>query len=950
MHRRRPPCRRPGRERVLVSDGAGPSAHSGDTERLFRATFEQAAVGMAHVGLDGAWIRVNDKVCEIVGYQRDELLRLTHRAVTHPDDLEVDLASGAQLLAGEIPTYSVEKRYIRKNGEAIWVKATVALLREADGRPRHFISVIEDIGAQKQAALALRASEERFRAAVQAVDGVLWTNNAAGEMVGEQPGWAALTGQSLAEYQGFGWSRAVHPDDAQPTLNAWRMAVAERRPFVFEHRLRRADGEWRLFSVRAVPIRAEHGGFREWVGVHTDVTRERHDEAELFDSRERLGSIISQAAVGIAQTDTTGRFLLANERQCAILGRSRPEVLAARMFDFAHPDDRAENLARFARLIETGQPFASEHRVLRPGGEAVWVNSHVSLVRDRAGRPLHVIAVVQDVNERKHAEAALHQLTERLESRVREEVAKRELAQAQLIQAQRLEAIGKLTGGVAHDFNNLLQVISANLELLRPLVETADAKAKTLHDAAGEAVRRGALLTRQLLAFARKQALEPRVINLGRLVREAAELLRRTLGERIEVEAVVNGGLWNTFADPGQLENALINLAVNARDAMADGGRLTLEVSNAFLDDRYAAAHEEVTSGQYACIAMSDTGTGMDPETIARAFEPFFTTKPEGHGTGLGLAQVYGFAKQSGGHVKIYSESGQGTTVRLYLPRDRRPAEEEILPDATASTGGAETILVVEDDPRVQEAVVETLGSLGYKALRASDAGAALAVLQAGVDVDLVFTDVVMPGPITSVELARRARELRPRVAILFTSGYTENSIVHHGRLDRDVELLSKPYAREDLARKIRGMLRSVPGAGAVPDVPRVETSPTRLHVLVVEDEALIRMTTITLIEDLGHTTIEATDGTAALALLQQDSSIDVLLVDLGLPDMDGRELVARARALRPGMAVIVATGSGEVWNIEDTVPLPKPYDEAMLRAALAALPARSKPAIDGPA
>jgi CheY-like chemotaxis protein len=431
-------------------------------------------------------------------------------------------------------------------------------------------------------------------------------------------------------------------------------------------------------------------------------------------------------------------------------------------------------------------------------------------------------------------------------------------------------------------------------------------------------------------------------------VRETAELLRRTLGERIEVEAIVNGGLWNTFADPGQLESALLNLAVNARDAMPDGGRLTLEVANAFLDDRYAAAHAEVTPGQYACIAMSDTGTGMSEDTVARAFEPFFTTKAEGHGTGLGLAQVYGFAKQSGGHVKIYSEPGQGTTIRLYLPRDRRPAEEEIPRDETALAGGTETILVVEDDPRVQEAVVETLGSLGYKALRASDASAALAVLQAGVEVDLVFTDVVMPGPITSVELARRARELRPGLAILFTSGYTENSIVHHGRLDPDVELLSKPYARDDLARKIRGMLRRGI-AGVAPNGPRIETSPTRLRVLVVEDEVLIRMTTIALIEDLGHAALEAADGAEALALLRRDQAIDVLMVDLGLPDMDGRELVAAARALRPGIAVIVATGSGELWNIEDTVPLPKPYDEAMLRAAFAALPARVNRVVDRP-
>lgn len=337
----------------------------------------------------------------------------------------------------------------------------------------------------------------------------------------------------------------------------------------------------------------------------------------------------------------------------------------------------------------------------------------------------------------------------------------------------------------------------------------------------------------------------------------------------------------------------------------------------------------------------------MDADTVARAFEPFFTTKSEGHGSGLGLAQVYGFAKQSGGHVKIYSEPGQGTTVRLYLPRDRRQAEEEVLRDATAPAGGTETILVVEDDPRVQEAVVETLGSLGYKALRASDASAALAVLQAGVEVDLVFTDVVMPGQISSVELARRARDLRPGVAILFTSGYTENSIVHHGRLDPDVELLSKPYARDDLACKIRGMLRNG-AAAAAPERAQTEIAPTRLHVLVVEDEALIRATTITLIEDLGHTTIEAVNGADALALLRQNPAINVLIVDLGLPDMNGSELVARARAQRPGMAMIVATGSGEAWNMEETIPLPKPYDEAMLRAAFAALPVRSKPAIDG--
>ncbi len=808
-----------------------------------------------------------------------------------------------------------------------------AKITRAPATGRVCVSADDDKGE----AHSLRRSEARFRAAIQAVEGVLWTNSALGEMTGEQPGWAALTGQTEAEYRGYGWARAVHPEDAQPTLDAWSQAVAECRTFVFEHRVRRRDGAWRRFSVRAVPVLEDDGRIREWVGVHTDVTDERRAEAELFDSREQLGTIIAQAAVGIVQLDLAGRYLMVNHRKCLILGRSRSDLIGRTMAEVTHPDDREAHLADLRRLLETGQALSGERRALRPDGSSVWVHNHVSLVRDRPGRPAYLIGVVQDISDRKRAEAALLQLNEQLENRVREEIAKLRLAESQLMQSQRLEAVGKLTGGVAHDFNNLLQVISANLEMLQPLVENADAAFRRRHEAAVRGVRRGALLTRQLLAFARKQPLEPRVLSPGRLVRDMAELLRRTLGETIEVEAIVNGGLWNTFADPGQLESALVNLAVNARDAMPNGGRLTLEVSNAYLDDHYAAAHEEVVAGQYVCIALSDTGTGMTPATMALAFEPFFTTKPEGHGTGLGLAQVYGFAKQSGGHVKIYSEPGEGTTVRLYLLRDRRAAEEPVARPETASTGGAETILVVEDDPRVQEAVVETLGGLGYTVLRASEAGSALSVLQSGVQVDLVFTDVVMPGPITSVELARRARELTPGIAILFTSGYTENSIVHHGRLDADVQLLSKPYSRDDLARKIRSVLANPSPPAPVSAAP--SAAATRHRVLIVEDEVLIRMTTVSLIADMGHAVVEAGSGAEALAAIREDAAIDMLIVDLGLPDMDGRALIDRARALRPGIPVIIATGSGDVWTIENTVPLPKPYDDAMLRAAFAALP-----------
>lgn len=300
------------------------------------------------------------------------------------------------------------------------------------------------------------------------------------------------------------------------------------------------------------------------------------------------------------------------------------------------------------------------------------------------------------------------------------------------------------------------------------------------------------------------------MINIGRLVTGMDELLRRSLGEAVEIEPVVSGGLWNTLIDPTQVENALLNLAINARDAMRDTGKLTIEVGNAHLDDTYARTHDDVAPGQYVVLAVTDTGTGMPPEVLARVFEPFFSTKPEGHGTGLGLSMVYGFVKQSKGHVKIYSEVGQGTTIKLYLPRADR-SEDVIAPaENTPIVGGTETILIAEDDAGVRAVAVDLLTELGYRVLTAHDAASALAIVESGVAIDLLFTDVVMPGPLKSPELARRARELLPKLVVLFTSGYTENAIVHGGRLDADVELLPKPYTRESLAHKIRRVLEKV--------------------------------------------------------------------------------------------------------------------------------------------
>lgn len=418
-------------------------------------------------------------------------------------------------------------------------------------------------------------------------------------------------------------------------------------------------------------------------------------------------------------------------------------------------------------------------------------------------------AAEREILFRGQAEEQLQRLNDQLEMRIAEAVAEREAAFAALHQSQKMETIGKLTGGVAHDFNNLLQVISGNLQLLARDVQGQEkAERRVTNALAG--VQRGSKLASQLLAFGRRQPLEPRVLHVGRFLGGMEDMLRRALGEAIAIEVITSGGLWNCQVDPAQLENAILNLAINARDAMGGTGKLTIEAANASLDDDYAHRLEGVPAGQYVMLAVTDTGGGIAPELIEQVFEPFFSTKPEGQGSGLGLSMVYGFVKQSGGHVKIYSEIDHGTTVKLYLPRVRKREEVLIAAHETVPMrGGTETILVAEDDPDVQGTVVELLTELGYTVLRANDATSALSVIESGVAIDLLFTDVVMPGTLKSPELARLARARLPELAVLFTSGYTENAIVHDGRLDAGVELLSKPYTREQLAKKVRAVIEA---------------------------------------------------------------------------------------------------------------------------------------------
>jgi PAS domain S-box-containing protein len=514
-------------------------------------------------------------------------------------------------------------------------------------------------------------------------------------------------------------------------------------------------------------------------------------EAKRAESeREAMGALTSAIFnhvpdyLIVLNIEDEDRFVVAdiNPAFAKALGVSSDRVRGRAIDDLLPPEIAARLTKHYQRVKAGGRPVTSRDDLARlPGGPRIW-ESILAPVQNTEGVTHRLIGSIRDITDRVRADERLRD-------------------------SQRMEAIGQLTGGVAHDFNNLLQVIRGNLELLQRSV-AGDERGQQRLKSALYGAERAAQLTRQLLAFARRQPLAPKVVNLSRLVGDMADLLRRTLGEAIEVETVVAGGLWNTVADPAQVESAILNLALNARDAMPGGGRLTVEINNASLDDAYARTVRDVTPGQYVMIAVTDTGEGMPEDVRARVFEPFFTTKGDGKGTGLGLSMVYGFVKQSNGHIQIYSELAQGTTVKIYLPRSRQAEQTTLLMlDTPPPPEAGRTILVVEDEEAVREAAMAMIEELGYHRLEAADAEQALAVLERGERVDLVFTDVVMPGPLRTRDFAQRMRELRPGMPVLFTSGYTDNAIIHQGRLDEGVHLISKPYAKADLARRIAALL-----------------------------------------------------------------------------------------------------------------------------------------------
>jgi len=543
--------------------------------------------------------------------------------------------------------------------------------------------------------------------------------------------------------------------------------------------------------------------------VISERRRQEAEDAYRADNERVRLALNAGALLGSFVWDIKGNLLSGDERFARTFSYPAGYNLGDLPTDFAeariHPDDRSWVNEQVNQSVTTGEPFNAEYRVRRPDGSYLWVQASGCCEFDEQGEPFRFPGVLIDIHERKTAEESLLKFTRNLEQRVADEVEARLAAEEQLRQSQKLEAIGGLTGGVAHDFNNLLQVIAGNLHLLARH-EPDNANVQRRVSASIAAVERGAKLSSQLLAFARRQPLSPAVCDPRQIFEGLGELLQRALGETIQIDVRLPQASWYINVDRNQLENAILNLAINARDAMQGEGTIELSAENVVLDRRFCAG-KGISAGDYVRVAVADSGVGMSPQVLAQAFEPFFTTKADGQGTGLGLSMVFGFVKQSDGHIEMSSVEGQGTRVQLYFPRSLRPPLGETAPHDTPQRGGHETILVVEDNDAVRASAVELLSEEGYQVLTAANGDAAMQMLLDGVEVELIFTDVVMPGLIKSSDLAAWAKVQTPPVAVLFTSGHTRDIISRNHQLSPDTFLLSKPYSPEALTRMIRTVL-----------------------------------------------------------------------------------------------------------------------------------------------
>lgn len=838
---------------------------------------------------------------------------------------------------GEASFYENLPVTLERNGfpEQAWFMLSYSPLRDESGAVAGAICVCSETTQQVMEKISLHRSESRWRALFENIQEGFFVGESvrdeAGKMIDFRfievnPAFGAQTGLDPAATIGRP-AREVIPGLEQSLVDTYGQVLASGEPHDFAVYI---AGLGRWFEARARRLSAQRFSV-----LFLEVTARMAADKALRASEQRFRTLAQAMPDQMWTATPDGKLNWFNDRVFVYSGDGYQQLAGDGWAGMVHPDDLSAAYQRWQVALAAGTPYECNFRLRRFDGAYRWFRARGLPVPNDSGTGNIWVGINTDIQDQYDANEALQRMNDTLELRVAERGAELEAAHSALRQSQKLEAVGKLTGGVAHDFNNVLQVIGGNLQLLRPLVDADPAARARLNGAIG-GVQRGAKLSSQLLAFARKQPLEPVVTDPGSLIRELGDMLRRSTGEQIELATVIASDLWNTLVDQHQLENTLLNLVINGRDAMEGAGKLSIEARNATLDEHAARQLPGAAPGQYVMLAVSDSGSGMSEEVMQHALEPFFTTKPEGHGTGLGLSMVYGFVTQSGGHLKIDSEVGVGTTVSIYLPRSFGEPDADAVPAPREAAGGSETILVVEDDAQVRAIVVALLADLGYHVLQASQAQGALDIIGSGVPVDLLFTDVVMPGELRSPELARRAKVVLPELEVLFTSGYTENGIVHGGRLERGVALLSKPYSREDLARKIRHQFDNRDHMRAVNAAPRIEAAaaPASLSILLVEDNADMRDMTAEVLKALGYQVEAAGSGEQALAMLEQ-AAFQVLITDIGLPGMSGFQLAERARAMGV-RAVLFASGYGASSDLPaGSFWLQKPFSLENIQAAL---------------
>jgi PAS domain S-box-containing protein len=713
----------------------------------------------------------------ILGYEAEEIIGQNISRFYSAKDAAGDLPKRDMEVALMEGRHEQECRRVPKGGSPFWAMVVTTATFDAQGRHIGFASVTRDITERKNTAEIARKRVELLRFFIRRAPASVAMLDIRMRYVAVSQRWLedyGLAGQSLEGRSHYD----VFPALPEHWKEIYRRCLAGVFERAREDPLPRADGSVRWMRCEVRPWYAKLGVTIGGIIIFSeDITSRKEAEIQLRASEARYRQVVDLSLECIWIV-SDGRIAFANKQVARLLGCDRPDELIGRQYlDFVQPDDRDRAADILERLSQIGESIPLEELRFIDERDRIITLEIQAVCLEYDGRPA-VMVVARDVSERRSLES-------------------------ELLHAQKMEAIGQLTGGIAHDFNNILTVITGSIEILADAVANRPEIARVAK-IVEEAAWRGADTTQRLLAFARRQPLQPRETDINALIVDTAKLLRATLGEQIEIESMLEDDLRSALVDPSQLTAALINLALNARDAMPDGGKLVIETDHVYLDEIYAKSNREVRPGPYVMIALSDTGSGMSPTILGKVFEPFFTTKQIGRGTGLGLSMVYGFVKQSEGHIKIYSEEGHGTTIKLYLPQADRIAQLAVAPPILPAEGGTESILVVEDDSMVRDYVAAQLGSLGYEVLTAGNATEALAVIERVTDLDLLFTDVIMPGAMNGRLLADEAQRRRPTMKVLFTSGYTENAIIHHGRLDPGVLLLSKPYRKSDLARLVR--------------------------------------------------------------------------------------------------------------------------------------------------